>query len=88
MYLPEHVGDLLTKAFVNTGKLDKKYVKWYEEMYELAERVKHNQIQDITGSMCDKLNERTAEFTRVLHKLVKVEEFAYKDKYKKEMPKK
>jgi len=71
---PEHVGEMLTKAFVNTNKLDKKYVHWYEEIYELAEKIKHNQITEVPGSMYDKMYERAEEFVKVMTKLLKVEE--------------
>jgi len=70
---PEHVGDLLREVFVKKRKLDSKYVSWYNELYELAHRIKENQIKELPGTEYDKWLKRTEEFTRVMHRLLKVE---------------
>jgi len=70
---PEHVGDLLNDVFVKKKKLSKKYIDWYEELYELAHKIKENQIRELPGSEYDKWLKRTDEFTKEVRKLLKTE---------------
>ncbi|MBI2040997.1 MAG: nucleotidyltransferase domain-containing protein [DPANN group archaeon] len=75
---PENVPELLEKAFVETRKLDGKYVSWYREIYELAHRMKNNEVQSVAGHEYDKWLERTEEFTKIMHRLFKAEEATHK----------
>ncbi len=66
---PEHIAEMLDLVFVNKGKLNKKYVNWYKEMYELAHRISHNNIQKIKGREVDVHIEKVEEFEKVMVKL-------------------
>jgi len=70
---PEYVGDLLTKAYVKKKKLDPKYVKWYEEMYKLAHKVKNGEITHLSGETFDRWYKRTLEFAKKMSKLLETE---------------
>jgi len=70
---PEHVGDLLDKAFVKKKKLPSKYVVWYNELYKLAHRIKENEVKDLPGTEYDLWLKRTEEFTKAMRRLLKTE---------------
>lgn len=61
---PEHVGEMLDEIFNKT--LDKKYVKWYNEMYTLAHDIVHGNVKHLTGKDIDVLMARTIEFEKKL----------------------
>lgn len=70
---PEHVPELLQKVFVAHKKIDAKYVDWYKEIYELAHKIKNNEITSIPGRAYEIWLKRTDEFTSVMHKLLETE---------------
>ena len=59
---PEHVGEMLDEVFNKT--LDKKYIKWYNEMYALAHDIIHGNVKHLTGKDIDVLMARTVEFEK------------------------
>ena len=61
---PEHVGEMLDEIFNKV--LDKKYVKWYNEMYTLAHDIVHGNVKHLTGKDIDVLMARTIEFEKKL----------------------
>ena len=63
---PEHVGEMLEEIFVKNKILDKKYVKWYGEMYQLAHDIIHGNIKHLTGKDIDVLMARTINFEKKL----------------------
>ena len=63
---PEHVGEMLEEIFVKNKILDKKYVKWYEEMYQLAHDIIHGNVKHLTGKDIDVLMARTIDFEKKL----------------------
>ncbi len=75
---PEHVADMLQKVFVEGKRLDGKYVDWFREIYDLAHKMKNNEIQSVTGQEYDKWLERVEDFTKVMHRLFKAEEATHK----------
>jgi predicted nucleotidyltransferase/uncharacterized protein (UPF0332 family) len=68
---PEHIGDMLTDAFVKHKKLSKTFVDWYAELYALSHDIKNHKIHKIDGEMFDKWYQRTVDFSKVMDKLVK-----------------
>lgn len=63
---PEHVGEMLEEIFVKNKFLDKKYVKWYDEMYHLAHDIIHGNVKHLTGKDIDVLMARTISFEKKL----------------------
>jgi len=71
---PEHVPEMLEQVF---PRLDKKYIKWYKEMYELAHDIVHGNVKSLSGKEIDELMARTIEFEKLMRditaKLIKRE---------------
>jgi predicted nucleotidyltransferase/uncharacterized protein (UPF0332 family) len=63
---PEHVAEMLEEIFVKKKALDKKYVKWYREMHQLAHDIIHGNVKNLTGKDIDVLMARTIEFEKKL----------------------
>ncbi len=63
---PEHVGDMLNKVFVSKKRLDKKYVKWYREMYDLAHDVAHGNVKQLDGKDIDEHMDRVIAFEKTM----------------------
>ena len=80
---PEHVGDMLDRIFVANKILNKKYVKWYKEMYVLAHDIVHGNVKHLSGKDIDEYMARAIDFektmrditARLIHreKIIKVE---------------
>jgi len=68
---PEHVGDMLTEAFVRTKKIPKTLVEWYNELYSLSHDIKNHKIHKIDGDVYDRWYKRAMEFAKVMEKLTK-----------------
>ncbi|MBU3940980.1 MAG: hypothetical protein KKH88_03585 [Nanoarchaeota archaeon] len=66
---PEYVGEMLYDAFVKHKKLDKKYVSWYIDMYELMKDVTHGNIKKLEGKEIDKHMKKAEEFERVMRRI-------------------
>lgn len=61
---PDHIGDLLTIHFVKSGKLDKKYVEWYSELYHLTREITHGNKKEIKVEEIKKHQERAEIFVK------------------------
>lgn len=68
---PEHVPALLTEIFVKNKKLEKHFVEWYSELYELAHAIKNHKIHRILGEDYERWYKRTDMFTKVMERLAK-----------------
>ena len=75
---PEQVADLLEKVFVRRKKIEQKYADWMREIYELAHRVKNNEVPSLPGRTYDVWLKRTEEFTQVMSKLLETERPTHK----------
>lgn len=81
---PEHLSELLEQNFVNTKRLNKKYVKWYEELRTLAKDISYGNVKRVKGETIETQQDRTEEFVKVLRdlteslirkeKIIKIEE--------------
>ncbi len=69
---PEHIGDLLSKAFVETKMLKKDYVNWYEDARKKLKAIVHGDTNRISGKDLEELQKRSEEFVLVLNDLTKV----------------
>lgn len=67
---PEEIPEVLDKFFVQTGRLNKRFVKNYEEVYSVAKDVSHGKISTIKGSALDEAFKKTDEFLNEMTKLV------------------
>lgn len=67
---PEHISILLRENFVERKMLNKRYVEWCEEVYELHKKIVHGQTKDIDGRLIDGWQSRAEEFFKVVLKLI------------------
>jgi len=68
---PEHIPSDLKEHFVNTGKLNVKYVAWYRDLLMLHKKIVHKEIHDLKGVEIDDWQQKTQEFLDMMVKLVK-----------------
>ena len=66
---PEHIADMLNVVFVKSGKLDKKYIEWYTELYHLVRGITHGNIVNVKFENIQEQDKRTQEFVREMFKL-------------------
>lgn len=66
---PEHISEMLDELFVRRKILDKKYVEWYKELYDLAHDVMHGNVKFISGKDIDHHIGRAEEFEKVSRKI-------------------
>lgn len=68
---PEDIPEILMKAFVKSGRLDKKYVYYYDEVHTLAKGIIHGKVTVVSGKEIDELFEKSDLFLREMARLVK-----------------
>ena len=61
---PEHIPELLYEVFSKERLLDKKYIDWYMEIYNLAHDSVKGNIKSILGKEIDKYIERAEKFEK------------------------
>jgi len=67
---PEHIPLDLKELFVNTKRLNMKYVVWYRDLLVLHKKISHGEITDLKGVEIDDWQEKTQEFIRIMAELV------------------
>ncbi|MFA5060842.1 MAG: nucleotidyltransferase domain-containing protein [Candidatus Pacearchaeota archaeon] len=67
---PEEIPEVLDRFFVQKGRLNKKFVKYYEEIYSISKDIAHGKISTIKGSALDEAFKKTDEFLNEMTKLV------------------
>lgn len=67
---PEHIPIYLEKHFVNERRLEKKYVDWFVELFELHKKILHGEIRDIKGQDIDDWQEKAEEFMKKMAELI------------------
>lgn len=50
---PEEIPEVLNSTFVKTGKLNKKYVQYYDEIYKVSKEITHGSLMKIKGAQLD-----------------------------------
>ena len=50
---PEEIAEVLTQTFVKTGRLNKKYVYYYEEVYKASKDIVHGALFKVKGKQID-----------------------------------
>ncbi|MFH1151578.1 MAG: nucleotidyltransferase domain-containing protein, partial [Nanoarchaeota archaeon] len=67
---PEHIPVDLKENFVDTGKLQMKYVVWYKDLLMIHKGIMHGKVKDLKGIEIDAWQTRAEEFLEVMAKLV------------------
>ena len=68
---PEHVAVDLKTTFVDSGKLNMKYVVWYRDLLMLHKSIVHGQVKELRGIEIDAWQDRAEEFLETMAKLVR-----------------
>ncbi len=66
---PEHIPDMLTAVFVKSKKIDKKYVDWYQELYDMAREVMHGTKTKVSPKEYEDQEKRAEEFLKKMFKI-------------------
>lgn len=67
---PEHIPDLLTEMFVETGMLGSGYVRAITDLMVLHKDITHGKVTDLKGAEIDKWQEIAANFMKEMTRLV------------------
>ena len=67
---PEHIPIDLKETFVNTGKLNMKYVIWYRDLFLLHKKIMHEEIRELKGVEIDDWQDKAEEFLKIMVQLV------------------
>lgn len=67
---PEAIPEILTKTFVKTKMLNKKYVDYYSEIHSVAKEIIHGALASIRGRELDDWFRKTDSFLGEMAKLV------------------
>jgi len=67
---PEHIPKDLKEIFVDTKKMNMKYVIWYRDLLILHKKIAHGEMTELKGVEIDSWQSRTQEFMRVMAELV------------------
>lgn len=68
----EEIPKSLNKHFVKKGKLSKKFVDDFAEVYGVAKKIEHGSLTVITGRDYDRYKKKTEEFYKKMKRFVKV----------------
>jgi predicted nucleotidyltransferase/uncharacterized protein (UPF0332 family) len=66
---PEHVSEMLKEIFVKRKVLSDKYIKWFDELYDLAHEIMHGNVKFLSGEEIDKHIGRAEEFEKVMRNI-------------------
>jgi len=67
---PEQIPEILNETFVDKKILEKKFVKHYAVLHELAKDIIHGKLTEVKGKDLDELYSATDEFINEMAKLV------------------
>jgi uncharacterized protein (UPF0332 family) len=67
---PEHVADLLERAYVKQKLLESKYVDTMRKFYRLSKMITHREVKEIKGPEYEKLYAEADEFVRRMKVLI------------------
>ncbi|MCD6368104.1 MAG: nucleotidyltransferase domain-containing protein [Candidatus Aenigmarchaeota archaeon] len=68
---PIHAAEALEEHLVSRGLLEKKYVKYLDEVVKFRKKVERREIKDIKGSDIDEFLKKGEEFVERMNKLLK-----------------
>lgn len=67
---PQMVSKHLHEHLVKTKLLNKKYVRIMEDIYQLAKKVMHREIKEISGILYEKQKKKVIEFVSEMKKII------------------
>jgi len=68
---PEEISNMLKDIFADKRMLDRKYVIWYKEIYELSHKILHGDYVRVSGIDIENWQKRGDEFIGVMAALIK-----------------
>ncbi len=72
---PEHVADLLEKAYVKPKQLEPKYVETMRRFYKLSKMITHREIKEVKGEEFENYYREAEEFVLRMKRLVEKGKF-------------
>ncbi len=72
---PEHVADMLEKAYVKKKLLESKYVDTMKKFYHLSKQITHRELQYVGGQEFEKLHQEADAFVRRMRKLIEIRSY-------------
>jgi len=67
---PEHIPESLISHFVKTKKMNKKYVRYYDEIREISRSIVHGKLTAVRGKDIDEWFEKADDFLGEMSRLV------------------
>ena len=66
---PEHISNLLREHFILKKQLDKRYAEYYDEIYILAKKIVHGEVNRVDGKRITDLQKKAEDFVKTLRDL-------------------
>ncbi len=66
---PEKIPEMLTAVFVKSKKIDRKYVDWYQELYDISREIVHGKRTSISSKEYAEHEKRAEEFLKKMFKI-------------------
>ncbi len=67
---PEEIAGVLEEVFVRPGRLNKKYIKYYEELRLMEKDIIHGKVSSVKGEVLDESFKKADDFLREMARLV------------------
>jgi uncharacterized protein (UPF0332 family) len=67
---PEKIPEILTETFVNKKRLNKKYVSYYKEIFDVTKKIAHGKLETIYGNELDDWFKKAEDFLKEMARLV------------------
>jgi|SRR3989344_2242693 len=69
---PNFLSDLLIEQYVNTRRLDKKYVTWFKEVQDLAKKISYGDVRALDAHTIEDLHIKSEKFVATLRELTRI----------------
>ena len=67
---PEHIGEMMKEAFVDTGMISMGYVRAFNDLFNVHKNITHGKVSEIKGAEIDKWQEVAEKFMGEMSSLV------------------
>jgi len=71
---PEHIGDMLKEAFVDTGMISMGYVRAFNDLFDMHKNISHGKVSEVKGAEIDRwqgiAEKFMSEMTSLINKML------------------
>lgn len=67
---PEHIGDMMKQAFVDTGMISMGYVRAFNDLFAMHKNISHGKVSEVKGAEIDRWQEIAEKFMSEMTNLI------------------